>query len=243
MGLELDFPRIDDDLVLPEAEPFPTNAFQAPVGSGNLGSSSAVPREQESSEYAEAPLQRKRRRPKALPVDDRPELHNSDLTQWKTDYIANMAEATATKMSHKAPFLAKRNGAFWVVGAGIGGVGAGLGSSKLQSPLGMFAGDSMMEALTGVQISAAGQKRGRDGEEGDDSDSGVRRARIKESDWDQIGRGDGMILDDDGTMMDLADNVSNIAVYKSLPRLTIFRELKLVAMLRQHSKILQCHGT
>ena len=202
-----------------------------------------VRHEQESSESAGAPLQRKRRVPRALPIDDRPELHNSDLTQWKTDYIANMAEATAAKMSHKAPFIAKRNAAFWVLGAGIGGVGAGSGSSKLQSPLGMFAGDSMMEALTGVQVSAAGQKRGRDGQEGDDSDSEVRRARIKGSDWDQIGRGDGMILEDDGTIMDLANDVSNITVIESLPRLTIFRESKLVAMLCQHSKILLCHGT
>ncbi len=242
MDLDLDLPRVDDDIVLPEAEAFPTAALQAPAPSGDPGISSRVRQEQESSDSAEAPLQRKRRAPKILPVDERPELHNTDLTQWKTDYIANMAEATAAKVGHKAPFLAKRNAAFWVLGAGIGGVGAGLGSSKLQSPLAMFAGASMIQALTGVTVSAAGQKRGREDEEDRDSDSEGRRARIRDGDWEQIGRGEGMVLDDDGIMMDLASNVSTIAVSESFQKLTNSRESKLVVKLRQHSKILPCHG-
>ncbi|KAF6219582.1 hypothetical protein HO133_004051 [Letharia lupina] len=201
MDLDLDLPQIDDDIVLPDAEAFPTTALQAPAGSGILGPSSGVHEEQESSESADAPLQHKRRTPKTLPVDEMQELHNTDLTQWKTDYLANMAEATAAKRSHKAPVLAKKNAAFWVVGAGIGGVGAGLGSSKLQSPLDMFAGEAMMEALTGVRISIAGQKRGRDDEEDHDSGSEARRVRIRDGDGAQIGRGDDMMLDDDGTIM------------------------------------------
>ena len=201
MDLDLDFLRHDDDIVLPEAEAFPTTALQAPAVSGNFGSSSGVHQEQESSDSAEAPLQRKRRALKTLPVDVTQELHNTDLTQWNTDYIANMAEATAAKMSHKAPSIAKKNAAFWVVGSGIGGVGAGLGISNFQSPLGMFAGDAMMEALTGVKISTTGQKRGRDDEEDHDSGSEARRVRIRDGDWDQVGRGDGMVLDDDGTII------------------------------------------
>lgn len=242
MDLDLDLPQIDDDIVLPDAEAFPRTAPQAPAGSGILGSSSGVSREQESSESADAPLQRKSRAPKTLPVDAWQELHNSDLTRWKTDYLSNMAEATAAKTSHKAPFLAKKNAAFWVVGAGIGGVGAGLGSSKLQSPLDIFAGDSMMEALTGVTISVAGQKRGRDDEEEHDSDSEARRVRIRDGDRDQIGRRDDAMLDDDGTMIIAADDVSISTICESLPRLTISRESKLVVMLRQHSKILLCPG-
>ncbi|CAD6589209.1 MAG: hypothetical protein ASARMPREDX12_003693 [Alectoria sarmentosa] len=201
MDLDLDLPRFDDDIVLPDAKAFPTTARQAPGGPGIVDFSSNLHREQESSGSAEAPRQRKRRAPKPLPVDERQELHNTDLAQWKTDYLANMAEATEARMSHKAPFLAKKNAAFWVVLAGIGGVGPGLGSSKLQSPLDMFAGDAMMEALTGVRVSIAGQKRGRDDGEDYGSDSEVRRVRIRDDDGDQIGRGDDIMLDDDGTMI------------------------------------------
>ena len=242
MGLDLDLPRIDDDIVLPDAEAFPTTAPQAPAGSGILGSLSGVHGGIESSESVEAPLQRKRRSPRSLPVDVRQELHNTDLTQWNIDYLANMAEATAAKKSHRATFLAKKNAAFWVVGGGIGGVGAGLGSSKLQSPLDMFAGDAMMEALTGVKVANAGRKRGRDDEEDHDSDSEARRVRIRDGEGDQIGRGDDMMVDDDGTMMISANDVSMSTVDEIFSRFTISRKSKLVVMLRQPSKTLPCHG-
>ncbi len=242
MDLDLDLPRIDDNIVLPDAEAFPATAPQASAGPGTLDSPSAFHREEESSEFAEAPMPRKRRAPKTLPVDERQELDNTDLSQWKIDYLANMAEASEAKMSHKAPFFAKKNAAFWVVGAGIGGVGAGLGTSKLQSPLDMFAGDVMMQALTGVKISTAGQKRGRDDEEDHDSDSEARRVRIRDGDGDEIGRGDDMMLHDDGTMMNSASDVSSNSVAESFSRLTKFRESKLVVMLRRHSKIHPCHG-
>lgn len=140
------------------------------------------------------------------------ELHNADLAQWKTDYADNMAEAVETKKSHKASALAKKNAAFWVVGAGIGGVGIGLGSSKLKSPLDMFAGDAMMEALTGIKTFAVGQKRGRDEEDHRDSDSKARRVRIRDDDGGETGRGDGMILDDDGTMNFTADEARPIVI-------------------------------
>ena len=241
MDFDLMFPQIEDDVVLPKAEAFPTTTLQPPAGLRNLASSSGVHQEQESPDSTEAPLQRKRRAPKALPVDERQELRNADLSQWNTDYIANMADATAAKMSHRAPFIAKRNAAFWVMGAGIGGVGAGVGSSSLQSPLAMFAGHTMMEALTGFKISTAGQKRGRDDQEDSDSESEARRTRIRDGDWDQLGRDEGMVLDDDGTMMISANDV-NVPIGGSFPRLIIPRELKSVVMLCQPSKILLCHG-
>ena len=242
MDLDLDLPQIDDDVALPDAEAFPTTAPPAPTGSKISDALSRVHREQESSESAEAPLQRKRRTPKTLPVDERPELHNTDLAQWKTDYLANMTEATEAKKSHKAPFFARKNAAFWVIGAGIGGVGAGLGSSKFQSPLDMFAGDAMMEALTGVKPSTPGQKRGRDDEDDRDEDSEARRVRIRDGDGYQIGRGDEMIVNDDGTMAMLASDVSISIIAESFLGLTNSRESKSVVMLRSHSKIHPCHG-
>ena len=210
MDLDVQLSGIGDDMVLPEAEAFPTTAPQASAASRILD----VHQEQSSSDSAEAPLPRKRRALKHLPVDEVQELHNTDLAQWNTDYLENMAEATAAKLSHKAPFLAKKNAAFWVVGTGIGGVGAALGSSKLHSPLHMFAGDAMMEALTGVKVSTAGQKRGRDDEEDHEFDSEARRVRIRDDNEDQVGRGVDE-LDDEGTMMLQADDVSISPLFDS----------------------------
>lgn len=199
MDLDIDIPRLyDDDNLLPNAEPFPG---MAPPGAVLRNPSSEVPQEHESSDSAEAPLQRKRREPNLLPIDQRMELHNADLAQWKTDYAENMAEALATKRHHKASALAKKNAAFWVIGAGIGGVGTGLGSSKLKSPLEMFAGKAMMEALTGISPPTAGKKRSRVDEDSHDSDSEDRRVKLRAEDGDHVGRGEGLMLNEDGTMM------------------------------------------
>ncbi len=199
MDVGIDFPIFNDnDSLLPNAEPFPE---MAPPGADLRRSSSEVPREHESSDSAEAPLQRKRREPNLLPVDQRMELHNADLAQWKTDYAENMAEAIETKRHHKASALAKKNATFWVLGAGIGGVGAGLGSSKLKSPLDMFAGEAMMEALTGIRPPTAGQKRSREDEDSHDADGEARRVKVRADEGDQIGRGQELMLNDDGTMM------------------------------------------
>ena len=194
MVIEGNIPRFDEDeVVLPTAEPFPTRTV--------LGDVPAVREQSESSEAAEAPLQRKPRAPKQLPVDERQELHNADLAQWKANYVENMKEAAQVKKSHKAPALAKKNAAFWVMGRGIGGIGAGLGASKLESPLAMFSGNAMMEALTGIKASAAGFKRSRESEEGPDSDSEARRVRMRDGGEDEIGRGEGLVIGDDDGML------------------------------------------
>ncbi len=208
MDLELDLPRFDDnDIVLPDAEAFPPMVAPPPTGAGFLESSSEVPGEHESSESAEAPLQRKRRAAKQLPVDDRQELHNADLAQWKTEYSANMSEAKEARKLHRAPSIAKKNAAIWFIGAGIGGVGIGLGSSKFKSPLDMFAGDSMLEALTGIGTTAAGRKRGREEEGDEDSDSEARRTRMRDGDEEEVGRGNEMFLDDNDPLMISAGEV------------------------------------
>ena len=196
--MDLDLPRFDDEeIILPNAEPFPEMAPPPTAGK----SSSEAARERELSQSAEAPLQRKARAPKELPIDERPELHNSDLAQWKIDYATNMLEAKEAKQLSKAASLAKKNAAFWVYGAGIGGVGIGLGSSMLKSPLDMFAGEAMMEALTGIQNSSTPRKRRHNEEEEDhDSDSEARRVRMRD-DGGQVGRGDHMVLNYDDNMM------------------------------------------
>lgn len=71
MDPDLDLPRCDDDdIIFPNAEPFPATAPSPVTGAGLLNLSPAVPQERESSESANAPLRRKRREPKALAVDE-----------------------------------------------------------------------------------------------------------------------------------------------------------------------------
>ena len=200
MNLDVELPRfIDDDPFLQAAEPFPT---MAPPVAGSPRESQVHRQESESTEPVEAPLRRKRPGPRELPKDnERQELHSTEVVGWKDNYLANMAEASEAKKTHKANALARTNAAFWVVGAGIGGVGAGVGSSKLKSPLDMFAGDAMLESLTGIKMSTAGQKRAHDGDGDEGSDSEARRTRARGNEGDEIGRGEGLILQDDDNMI------------------------------------------
>ena len=201
MDLDLDLPRLDDEaIILPEAKAFPEMVPQIPAGSSFLRSSSAVPEAGESSESAEAPHRRKTREPKELTMDMTQELRNADLAQWNNNYIANMTSAARSKSQHRAPALSKKNATFWVFGSGIGGAGSGIGSSKLASPLDMFAGDQLMQALTGKEMSTAGKKRPRTEEGDNESDSEERRVRMRESDGEQVGRGQEIILDEDDAM-------------------------------------------
>lgn len=213
MEFDLEAPRLDDenDLLLLDAEPFPPMAPGPSPRAGPLRSTS------ESSEIAEAPLQRRHRATKQLPVDVRQELRNSDLAQWKDAYAQNMSEASGIKINHKAPFIAKKNAAFWVMGSGIGSVGEGLGSSQMKSPLVMFSGNNIMEALTGIQVSTAGRKRDRIEEDDNESDSEARRLRMRKDDGEHIGRGDDLILNDDDTAMIPGSEVSvNKSIHPSL---------------------------
>ncbi|KAL8832062.1 MAG: hypothetical protein Q9170_005029 [Blastenia crenularia] len=193
MDLDVNFPRADDEvLVLPQAEAFPLIAPQTSGG--------AVPRDESPPEDAAAPHQCKHREPKELPVDRTQELRNSVLAEWNDGYLTNMDSAKKSKLQHKSTAIAKQNAAFWVFGAGIGGIGAGMGASHMKGPLAdMFAGDALMQALTGAPPSIAGSKRSRSGAEGDGSDSEARRVRMRRDD-EEVGRAQGFNLDEDDMM-------------------------------------------
>ncbi|KAL9637319.1 MAG: hypothetical protein Q9204_001923 [Flavoplaca sp. TL-2023a] len=200
MDLDLNFPRADDeDFILPDAEAFPPLTSQAQAGSGLLRSS-AAPLQESSSEIVLARQHRKRRGPKALPYDLTQELRNSDLAQWNTEYLANMETAKKVKVQHKATTTAKHNAASWVFGAGVGGVGLGLGTSKMKGPLAeMFSGEALMQAITGTPASPTGKKRSRSGDETDDSEASERRVRTREE-AAELGRDQALQLEDDDTM-------------------------------------------
>ena len=190
MDWGFDMPRFNDEgAILPDAEPFPAMVPR-----------NQAPEDHDYSGIAEAPLRRGPPKPRALPNDERQELRNADLASWKEDYLANMFEATRTRQHHQAPFIAKKNASFFVMGGGIGGIGAGIGSANMKSPLDVFSGDTMMEMLTGVKLSAD-RKRGRGADDTADSDSEARRSRLCRDDGEQMGRGDDQMLPDDDTIL------------------------------------------
>ncbi|KAL9116800.1 MAG: hypothetical protein Q9187_006671, partial [Circinaria calcarea] len=80
--------------VLPPAEPFPETAAPAAGQQSFLKSTSVQEQEEEHSDSAEAPLNRKRRGPRVLPMDATQELRASHLTNWNNNYVQNMAEAS-----------------------------------------------------------------------------------------------------------------------------------------------------
>lgn len=206
-------PNIGDDydMPLPEAEPFSDLGPPAAADAGaRILSSPHSPEEEEpSTESAGARLRPRRRAPKVLERDETQELRNSDLMEWNTDYLANMASVARSRQHYKINAQAKKNAGFWVMGAGIGSVGSGLGMSKLDNPLNMFSGARLIEALRGVEIAPAGRKRSRSaGEDGQNSDSEERRVRAREDDGEQIGRGQNLALDDSGMMPGFDDDVS-----------------------------------
>lgn len=178
----------DDAELLPDAEPFPMR-FSAHEESALA---------QETSETAEAPLRRKQRARRILQMDQTMELRNSDLSRWNTEYLQNMAEAAVHKHKHRATAIAKRNADFWVLGSGIGGVGAGIGASRMQGPLAVFSGIQLLEAISDQRLIAAGEKRERDADEEGRrvrarSDTNVEVAR---SSGEEHARGVGMDIDD-----------------------------------------------
>ena len=101
-------------------------------------------------------MQRKRRATNEPLFDEDTQLSQAELDRWITDYAVNMAKATKARRRREASSLARRNAAYWVFGVGIGGVDAGIGSSKLKSPLDIFTGNALKEVLTGSESSPAG---------------------------------------------------------------------------------------
>ncbi|KAL8763177.1 MAG: hypothetical protein Q9184_000980 [Pyrenodesmia sp. 2 TL-2023] len=190
MDIDVNVPRADDgDLVLPQAEAFPPMEHQPLAGTG--------PQVESSSEAGVAPQQRRRREPKLLPVDQTQELRNRDLAEWNNNYVTNMENAKRIKTQHKLTSTAKQNALSWVFGAGIGGIGAGGGAANVKGPLAdLFAGDALMQALTGVAARTPGRKRGSEEVEAEESDSEARRVRMRQGD-EELGLAQGSNLEED----------------------------------------------
>ncbi|KAK4952922.1 R8 protein [Elasticomyces elasticus] len=167
---------------------------------------------------ASAPMAATRRRnkaaPKVLVADTAMELRNGDLARWNTNYVSNMQETARHKFVSRAAAIAKENAKLWVMG-GIGGWGQA--DTILHGPLGMFSGAKLLEALTGMDLTGTGEKRGRDAitaaaaDDGNEEDQRARkRSRVEgELSSDEVGRGvDHQYAADDGYMPQDAEDYS-----------------------------------
>ncbi|KAF1989141.1 hypothetical protein K402DRAFT_418955 [Aulographum hederae CBS 113979] len=186
--MDLDLPAMDE-YDLPEGSAFPSVGH----GGAHRSSPSAQFPDNSSSTLDHAPPRQNARGPRVIPLDQTMELRNSDLVQWNASYLANMAEASRHKLNHKAPWQAKKNAEYWVLGAGLNGAGKGL--QNLKSPLDMFIGENLLDTLgLSLSSSVAGRKRGHESDE--ETDDQPPRKRARSSFEDNVGRG----MDDDGLM-------------------------------------------
>lgn len=208
----------DEDIFLPAAEAFPEMAAAPPAGAGLLHSLPLPHMEEPSSQNKEAPLRRRPRVPKLLPRDNFTELRNADLARWHDNYVENMTSETRLKLQHRAARLAKSNARLFILESGIGGAGSIISGIDLPGPLAIFAGDQLLEALTGMKGTAGGKKR--PFEEDIDSGTEGRRVRLRESIGEQMGRGNEFALNDDEAVALLPIEVSFHGLLVNYARMT-----------------------
>lgn len=158
--------------------------------------------ESDSSVTADAPLVKQRvKKIKTMKMDPNTEITSGQLKRQIESYVEDMEAATRVKVNHKAATQAKKNALFFTYGAGLNGVGDGIGSLKFANPLAMFSGDALMTKVTGRPIITPAPKRGakranaNDDDEQDESPS----KRVRE---DEFGRGN---FDDD-MMLNMDDD-------------------------------------
>ncbi|EEH48609.2 uncharacterized protein PADG_04688 [Paracoccidioides brasiliensis Pb18] len=198
---EVEEDQFEDQTVLHDAEMSYAENDNLRSGNPDSGFDSAADPSYEpvigvSPEVAEVQQRLRKRRNKILGFDDPPELKNSDLAQWNSEYARNMALAAKLKQNNKINTLAKRNAGLWVMGERFGSVDFGLGVSDFKHPLGIFSGEQMLATLTGNK-NRTSRKRSREDVGGNDFESEVRSVRMREDEDDEIGRG-GVIERDDG---------------------------------------------
>lgn len=178
--MDIDFPIYGNDM--PEGESFP-----AATQRKNDQHSELI----ESSSTVNAPMRRRPRAARVLPIDTYMELRNKDLAAWNTNYIQNMKNATRLKKQARAAQQAKKNAEHFVWGSGIGGIARQMPGTRKEHPFDIFIGDSLFELITGMsRKKTAGSKHDRDSGIDDATQEEARRVRQKTSAAnDEINRG------------------------------------------------------
>jgi hypothetical protein len=95
----------------------------------------------------DAPVATRKRKRRAMQVDDELELHHAELRQRNIDYLQNMEAAKARNFFRVAAH-AKVNARQWVFQNGISEIGRGMGGAGLvHSELATFFGADLLTAL------------------------------------------------------------------------------------------------
>ncbi|KAK6442416.1 R8 protein [Oleoguttula sp. CCFEE 5521] len=145
-----------------------------------------------TSETAGAPARRRRVNVRILSLDNATELHGQDLNRWQQEYLQNMLESRQHKQATRLTAVAKQNAHHWVLGSALNH----LTESGERSPLSMFSGIQLLEAMTGKKLTSGGEKRPRDEDPASDDSRRVRSRGEPSS--DEMGRG--IQQEDDGYM-------------------------------------------
>ncbi|CAL3962251.1 hypothetical protein PZA11_000537 [Diplocarpon coronariae] len=177
-----------DSPTYPGAEPFP-------VMTGGLGGSDrplhlsdedrVFDASENSSVSAKAPLKKKTKKAKTIKFDSSSTLTNSAINQWQKSYAENMAGSTSTRVKHQATIQAKKNAFHYVYGSGISGVGEGVGSSKVASPLAMFSGAALLAKI--IRMPASSPQLKKRSARATPNDGEIPNKRVRE---DEVARGD-----------------------------------------------------
>lgn len=140
--------QLDDDInILPDAEAFPKHQGAKPGGDNE----STL---EESQVSAEVPMKKRRQR-RTLKVvsnlDIRLDIRNSELSEWQTNYVQNMAKEKHANLMRTINKYAIANAGIFIWENGVGGIGKIIRSSgNVPHPLDIFRGDNLKELLTGV---------------------------------------------------------------------------------------------
>ncbi|PTU18856.1 hypothetical protein P175DRAFT_0463954 [Aspergillus ochraceoroseus IBT 24754] len=177
---------VGDDIEVPAAKLQATHpSTPRPRGVSIFEPEEEEEEEEEEEKPNELTMRQRQRAPKIFPLDNNPTLRNSDLLHMNENYLKNMASAAKQKQQNKIPTQAKKNAAYWVFRAGVGCVGAGVGSTHIVHPLHLFSGDELYESLVPTTKRNSRKRPCESGEEG-----GGRRVRSKEGDEENIARGE-----------------------------------------------------
>jgi hypothetical protein len=193
-AMDIDLPIFGDDL--PDGDAFPTTGPHQ--GSDQI---EVV----HSTSTVSAPMRKKKRNPKILPVDTRMELRHKDLAEWNANYVEIMDAVSKSKKQGRVAQQAKKNAEYFVWGRGLGGIAQNYAGVDGPNPFEMFIGDSLFELATGFSCKKlAGTKHDRDSGIDDETQNESRNVRQKTSEpEEEMGRGQ----DDEGFSMPGGDEV------------------------------------